>query len=139
VKFTLDQLKLERASQFFCTLFINSPLRDSRLIDAAINMAEVYSPDSVICVDEITSNLFKESASGLQMLSDSQDFNKYEDDGFFVDNSAIYVTRASFFEDTRKLNAGRIAKLVIPKWSSFKIETHSDLQLAELIINCRKD
>ena len=139
VKFTLDQLKLERASQFFCTLFINSPLRDSRVIDAAINMAEVYSSDSVICVDEITSNLFKESASGLQMLSNSQDFNKYEDDSFFVDNSAIYVTRASFFEDTRKLTAGRIAKLVIPKWSSFKIETHRDLQLAELIINSEKD
>lgn len=138
VEFTLKQLNITGVSDFFCTLFINSPLRTSEVIDASINFAEIYCSDSVICVDEITSTVFKDSNAGLQLLSDNHDFNKYEDDCFFVDNSAIYVTKTAFFKETQKLTGGRIAKLALPRWASLKIESSKDLKLAEFLINQRE-
>ncbi len=114
-------------------LYIESPLREPRYIDNALDVMELFDTDAVISVRPDTGVLYRHAGAGLEPLRQSRRL-RLEREELFRECGQIYAVRRTHLVESKQLVSGRVGHVVIDPRSAVRLQSEWDWQLAEQII-----
>jgi len=140
LRYVLEQL--ESTSGYMpdavCTLYINTPLRQSYHIDKAVDTMVIFDVDSVISVQEELSHCYHHQRYGLEHINITEDGMRIERKAVYKENSAIFLSKTDVIQSGHFLGK-KIGHIVMLPEESIKINNEYDLWLAEKILTERQE
>ena len=112
-------------------LSIESPFRGPRIIDAAIDVMELFDADSVIGVRPETDFMYRHNGAGLIPPQPAESL-RLEREELYREVGGLWLTSLERFKETKSITSGRIAHVVVDQRSSFRIRSQTDWQIAEI-------
>lgn len=113
-------------------LFVNSPLREARHIQMAIDTLQIYDCDSVISVREDDSYFYRRGKHGLESLVTERKLRQ-ERDLFYADTGAIGLSKTSVITP-QSFFGRRTSHIIMTKEESFQIDSEFEFWLIEQIL-----
>lgn len=134
VDFVLEHLERNDAylPDVVCTLYINTPLRNWRHIDKAIDTLTIFGVDSVVSVVEELFKCYQHRRFGLVPIEKSNGI-RLEKNAIYKENSAVYVSRTEVFKTSRMVGE-KVGHITMLPEESIKINSEYDLWLAEKVM-----
>ncbi|MBI9079531.1 MAG: glycosyltransferase [Pseudodesulfovibrio sp.] len=114
-------------------LYIESPFRTAKSIDAAVATMEVFEADVVVSVRPENSIIFRPTNTGLEPVRESYSL-RLERDSLFRSSGQILLVDKTFFAETKSIIGGRVGHVLISKQESMRIRGDWDLALANAIV-----
>jgi len=138
IRYVLNQL--ESTSGYkpdaVCTLYINTPLRQSYHIDKAVDTMVIFDVDSVISVQEELFHCYHHKRYGLEPINIMDGGVRIERRSIYKENSAIYLNKINVIQSGHFLGK-KIGHILMLPEESIKINSEYDLWLAEKILKER--
>ncbi len=113
-------------------LFVESPFRNSKQIDTAVNVLELFSTDCVIGVRPETDVFYRHNGHGLQPVRSNRTL-RLESDELFREVGDIRVARYDWIRSNNDVPGGRIGHVVLDQEAAFCIMTEWDWEIAQQI------
>jgi CMP-N-acetylneuraminic acid synthetase len=110
-------------------LFIESPFRGAREIDAAIDALEVFGSNRVVGVRHLDRQLYCHQGSGLVPLSSAGLLRKESQEIYRLAGGIIVIRRGQFYRDTEK--DMRLGHIEVDEWAAHKLSTEWSWSVAE--------
>jgi len=117
-------------------LYIESPFRTAKSINAAIDSMEVFEADVVISVRPEDGMVFRPTSSGLEPVRQSYSL-RLERDSLFRSAGQILLVDKRFFDKTKSIIGGRVGHVLISEQESLRIRSEWDLAVAHAIVKDR--
>lgn len=113
-------------------LFVNSPLREARHIQMAVDALQIYDCDSVISVREDDSYFYRRGKHGLESLVKERKLRQ-ERDIFYADTGAVGISKTSVITP-ESFFGRRTGHIIMTKEESFQIDSEFEFWLVEQIL-----
>lgn len=135
----LDKLKEEEGfdPDIVLTLEPTSPFRTHGLIDQCINIFSNTDADSVISVVETCSCYGKIVDGRFEFLFPGQSRRRQDREPLYRESSTIYATRTKVLRRKFSVLGDRLYPLNVPVWEALDINTQSDFEMAEALMNVK--
>lgn len=132
IKDVIGENKIKNNYDFFCMLYISTPLRKSKHIDYSISMMNIFDTDKLVSVSEELSQLYRHDVDGLKKINDVSHIIRFERDSIYRENGSIYLYKKNKIKDNIKEQ--KIGHIKMLHEESIKINSEMDLILAEQIM-----
>lgn len=116
-------------------LFINSPLRESRHIQKAIDTMIIFNCNSVISVREDNNFFYRHEKYGLKPLFQSRKL-RFERDIFYAENAAVLLSRTGAITPD-SFTGKTVGHIIMTQEESFQVDSEFGFWLVEQIIRKR--
>jgi CMP-N-acetylneuraminic acid synthetase len=128
----------------FVSLPTTSPMRSKEDVIACLNLLDDKT-DTVVTMTETTRspyfNMLSEENGYVKLLVDAKkSYSRRQDVPKAYDMTTVaYVTRPEFIKKHKTFFEGMVKSVVIPEERAIDIDTKLDFEIAEMLINKRKD
>jgi len=119
------------APDVLVVLYIESPFRQARQIDSAIEAMEVFDTDTVISVRPEMDMFYQHNGAGLESLRKAR-LLRLEREELYREAGQIYVVKRTFFEAKQQIVGGKVGHIVLDQQASLRLRSDWDWQVAEL-------
>lgn len=125
-----DALPLEwRDFGALALLFIESPFRGAREIDAAVDALEVFDSKRVVGVRHLERQLYCHQGSGLVPLSSTGLLRKESEEVYRPAGGILVIRRGQFYRDTEK--DMKLGHIEVDEWAAHKLNSAWSWSVAE--------
>ncbi len=114
-------------------LYIESPFRGARHIDAAIDLLELFNTDSVIGVRPETDEFYQHDGNGLKPLRQSR-LLRLERDELYRRAGQMHVVRRAFLEAQRQVVGGVVGHVVLDAQAAWRLRSEWEWGVAEMLV-----
>lgn len=125
-------LKDHQAPQAIAALYVESPFRDSRHIDAALDVLALFDADSVVGVRPETDMFYQHDGHGLKPVRSGRSL-RLEAEEVFREVGDLKVVSWSWLMGPGAIPGGRIGHVVLDQRAAISVLTEWDWRLAEMI------
>lgn len=121
-----------------------SPIRTTENIDEALHLYSDTRADVCVSVKNVTEvphwmHVRKEDSSIEPFLGANTVHRRQDINDLVILNGAIYITSVRFLSNSRSLTQGILSGYLMDEESSIDIDSELDLQMAELVLESRRD
>jgi len=120
------------APDIVAVLYVESPFRRGRHVDAAIDVLELFDTDSVIGVRPESDEFYQHDGNGLKALRPGR-LLRLERDEIYRRAGQLHVVRRTFLESHREVVGGRVGHVVLPQEAGWRLRTPWDWRVAEIL------
>lgn len=120
------------APDVVAVLYIESPFRRGRHVDAAIDVMELFDTDSVIGVRPETDEFYQHDGNGLNPLRAGR-LLRLERDEIYRRAGQLYVVRRTFLETHNEVVGGRVGHVVVSQEAAWRIRNGWEWRIAEFL------
>lgn len=134
IEHAIDEYKKQSDNVFdtIVQLSIESPFRQARHIDSALDVMSLFDVDSVIAVRPETDAFFQHNGESLQPIQYKQRL-RLEADALFRKVGNMHVVKYDYFHSKNQLTGGKMGHIVMEERNSLEINSDWNWKLATLI------
>ncbi len=113
-------------------LYIEYPFRSTMYIDQAIHMMQVFDVDSVSTVRKDDDMFFVHTGSGLKLWHKSKNL-RLERDELYRRAGGLHLIKRDSLINRKDMLYGKMGHVAVDEKAAFKVKSHLDSELADII------
>jgi len=131
----LEKFEFLKSYKAFLTADIKYPFLNSDSVNTAIKTLFIFNSNSLLTVRPDNSRYFVKDSYGLTPIPNQEKYSKLERDDLYRYAGGIIITTMELFLNQDAFVNKKTGHFIIDEFSSFAIESETDIKIAELINN----